>query len=151
MESLKKEIDTAEKKWKTEHAALSSSHEAYIKDITEENETMLQDEVDFHKELTEKKVKLTNASKERGLLIKSDVDNEISQIKTNYESKIKLEEANVADLATKNANIKKDLQLIVAELQQHKEEVVRMKEKEDRLIENNKVSDCIVYEKVHSE
>ena len=90
------------------------------------------------------KVKLTNTSKERGLLIKSDVDNEIGQIKATYEQKIKFEENIVAELLTKHGNIKKDLATTTGELDQHKEEVLRMKEKENRLIENIKVSRIVL-------
>ena len=38
-------MELLEKKWKEESQKLIKSHESYIKDITEENECMIQDEV----------------------------------------------------------------------------------------------------------
>lgn len=138
LENLKNEMDKLEKKWKDESQKLIKSHESYINDITEENESLLQEENTTKESLIEEKVFLTNTSKERGLLIKSDVDNEINQMKAMFDIRIKHEDNIVSELLARHGNIKKELATITTELDRHKEEVMRMKEKETRLIENIK-------------
>jgi cilia- and flagella-associated protein 57 len=134
-QQLQIEIEESHKKWNAENSALVESHQSYLSKLTEEYESKLNEEHQSQKNLQQDKTRLqTDYDRCRGN-IEGDADNEIDDMKTRFEMRLKQEEETCIALMADHAVMKKNLQMLNKDSETHREEIKRLRDKEVRLIE----------------
>ena len=88
-------MESTHKKWNEENAALVNSHQAYLKELCYQYEEKLASEHTLQKQFLEEKAKIEHAAEERRDRIEVDGDDEVVEVKSRYEQRLKNEEETV--------------------------------------------------------
>jgi cilia- and flagella-associated protein 57 len=136
--ALRTDTQKAHELWNVENAALVDSHQDYLREITAEYEEKLRKEKIEQKNIVKSKEDIKMDSDELLISIDDDATNEVNSMNIRYETRLQKEnEAGVA-LMAEHAVLKKNLQLLVKDAGQQKEDIKRLQDREKRLIETIK-------------
>ena len=133
--SLRSETQRTHETWNVENAALVSAHQDYLRNLTNEYEEKLRLEQEEQREIQQQKEVVRMDNDDLLAVIDDDASHEVDVMNLNFEAKLQKEnEAGVA-LMAEHAVLKKNLQLLVKDASQQKEDIKRLQDREQRLIE----------------
>lgn len=131
--ALLSEVESTHKKWNEENAALVNSHQAYLKELCYQYEEKLAGEHTLQKQFLEEKAKIEHGAGERRDHIELDGDDEVVEVKSRYEQRLKNEEETGVDLMAQHALVRKQLQNLNKDSEMQREEIKRLRDREMRL------------------
>jgi WD40 repeat protein len=130
---LVNECTGSHERWNQDNIALVESHQAYIRELTNEYEDKLRLEDAIKKGLQDRKEHMQVDFEQNRDNIEEDCDTEIDDLKTLFEERLKAEEQVGLALMAEHAIVKKNLQILVRDADQRKDDIRRLKEREQRL------------------
>jgi hypothetical protein len=133
--ALLAEVESTHKKWNEENAALVNSHQAYLKELCYQYEEKLAAEHKLQKQYLESKAKIQKTAEGRRDRIELDGDDEVLEVKSRFETRLRNEEATGVDLMAQHALVRKQLQNLNKDSEVQREEIKRLRERELRLTE----------------
>ncbi|DAZ95763.1 TPA: hypothetical protein N0F65_010265 [Lagenidium giganteum] len=125
-------------RWKNEQAALISTHEKYVGDVTEDFEQRLNEDRQLRMQMEEEKEELAREYAETIAQVEADVDEEIENIKRKYEEKLQAEREATLRYKGENGIMKKKFSALQKDIEDQRDQIKLLLEKEKDLIEEIK-------------
>ena len=133
--NLLAEVEDTHARWNEENVALVTSHQAYIKELCSDYEEQLDEENVLQQQYLREKEELHVVGVATQSHIELDGDMEIFEMNSKFETRLRQEDAIGKDLMAQHALIRKQLQLLVKDGDQQREEIKRLREREARLVD----------------
>ncbi len=133
--ALLSEVESTHTKWNEENAALVNSHQAYLKELCYQYEEKLAAEHSLQKKFLEEKRAIQQKAEGHRDWIENDGDEEVLEVRSRFETRLRNEEETGVDLMAQHALIRKQLQNLNKDGELQKEEIGRLRDRELRLSE----------------
>lgn len=129
----KREAQTAA--WEEENRDLVDDHEKVVRRITGDYDAKIEEEHESQKQLAEEKEAMTTRFTQTKDIIEEDADMEVLEVKHRYEAKLVAERELTAGLKDENVHMKKRHSALTKDVDDQKEEIRSLLDKEKELLE----------------
>jgi hypothetical protein len=121
--------------WKSEQQRLVTTHDKYVADVTEDFEQRLNEDRQLRMQMEEEKDELGREYRETVAQVEADVDEEIEALKKKYEDKLQAEREATLRFKGENGIMKKKFSALQKEIEDQRDQIKLLLEKEKELIE----------------
>ncbi|KAK7242357.1 WD-repeat domain [Aureococcus anophagefferens] len=137
-QALVAERETQNRSWDEDNLKLVDGHSAYVMELTSDYDAKIEEEHDLQRRgAAEKESMLAQFNKTKAL-IEEDADLEVEEVKSKYEAKLAAERQLTLRLKGENGLMKKKFSALTKDVEDQKEEIRSLHEKEKELIDNIK-------------
>lgn len=137
-ENLVEEQQEQRQRWEEENQKLIEQHDKYVASLTRKYEGFLRDAEDDKAKIEVQKKDLLNEFETSKHLIEDDADFEIDDLKLKYDLKLKQEKEYTIRLKGENAIMRKKFALLHKELEDQKEDIKSVSNREKELLDRKK-------------
>ena len=137
-QALLSEREDQNRKWDEDNQALVDTHTSYLQELTNEYDRKMEDEQEMQRRLADEKEAMMGQFVKRKTHIEGDADFEVEEVKQKYEAKLAAERELTIKLKMENGVMKKKFSALTKDVEDQKEEIRSLHEKEKELIETIK-------------
>jgi len=124
--------------WETQRKMLTETHERYMQELMDDFEQKLEEDQQLRVQLQEEKSDLQREFHESRSQLEDDVDTEVDHLRTRYESQLTAEREATLRFKGENGIMKKKFTVLTKDIEDQKEEIKALLEKEKELNEQIK-------------
>ncbi|KAH8060930.1 hypothetical protein JL722_4220 [Aureococcus anophagefferens] len=137
-QALVAERETQNRSWDEDNLKLVDGHSAYVMELTSDYDAKIEEEHDLQRRLAAEKEPMLAQFNKTKALIEEDADLEVEEVKSKYEAKLAAERQLTLRLKGENGLMKKKFSALTKDVEDQKEEIRSLHEKEKELIDNIK-------------
>ena len=137
-ENLVQEQEELRQQWEDQNRKLVEQHDKYISTLTQKYEGYLRDAGDEKAKIQVQKSELVTEFESSKHMIEDDADLEIEDLKIKYDQKLKQEREYTIQLKGENAIMRKKFALLNKEVEDQREEIKGVSDREKELLECRK-------------
>ncbi|KAH8057395.1 hypothetical protein JL721_9775 [Aureococcus anophagefferens] len=137
-QALVAERETQNRSWDEDNLKLVDGHSAYVMELTSDYDAKIEEEHDLQRRLAAEKESMLAQFNKTKALIEEDADLEVEEVKSKYEAKLAAERQLTLRLKGENGLMKKKFSALTKDVEDQKEEIRSLHEKEKELIDNIK-------------
>jgi WD40 repeat protein len=133
-----RERDLQRDRWEDQQKLLVSTHERYVSEVTDDFEQRLDEDKQLRIQMEEEKLELQKEFNETKRQLEQDIDQEIFELKEKYDAKLAAEREATLRFKGENGIMKKKFSALQKDIEDQREEIKALLEKEKELYEQIK-------------
>jgi WD40 repeat protein len=137
-QQLVHERDLQQQQWEQQQKQLVDTHDAYVSEVKDEFEERLEQDRDRRLQMEEEKAELVREFEETKYQLEQDIDQEIEDLKARYDNKLNAEREATLRYKGENGIMKKKFSALQKDIEDQREEIKALLEKEKELYEQIK-------------